>query len=75
MDLSGLYKDKIMKSQGYTIIIYMCLLIPAIWACKRERQWEGQEPVKKVSTETVPIQLQYKGCFDLGEGVLSLIHI
>lgn len=58
-----------MKSRGYITIIYMCLLIPAIWSCKRERQWEGQEPVKKVSTETVPIQLQYKGCFDLGDGV------
>jgi len=33
------------------------------------KQWEGQEPVKKVSTETVPIQLQYKGTFDIGGGV------
>jgi len=58
-----------MKSPGYTFIVYICLLYSALWSCKRVTQWEGQEPVKKVSTETVPIQLQYKGIFDLGAGV------
>jgi len=40
-----------------------------MWSCKREKQWEGQEPVKTVNTETVPIQLQFRGIFDLGDGV------
>ena len=35
----------------------------------QNKQWKGQAPIKKVSTETVPIQLQYRGTFDLGEGV------
>jgi hypothetical protein len=58
-----------MKSQGYTIILHIILLVPALWSCKRVAQWEGQKPVKKVSTLTVPIQLQYKGTFDLGAGI------
>lgn len=58
-----------MKSQGYTVILYLSLLVPAIWSCKHNTQWEGQEPVKKVSTLTVPIKLQYKGTFDLGAGI------
>jgi cytosolic carboxypeptidase protein 6 len=58
-----------MKSPVYTVILSILFLIPASWSCKREAQWEGQEAVKKVSTETVPIQLQYKGCFDLGTGI------
>jgi len=58
-----------MKSPGYKIILHIILLVPALWSCKHDSQWEGQEPVKKVRTETVPIQLQYKGIFDLGTGV------
>lgn len=58
-----------MKSPGYTIILPLLLLVTALGSCKRDTQWEGQEPVKKVSTVTVPIQLQYKGIFDLGDGV------
>jgi len=58
-----------MKSPGYTFLLFISLLIPALCSCNRSAQWEGQEPVKKVSTETVPIQLQYKGTFDLGAGM------
>ncbi len=45
------------------------LLTLVLWSCKTQKQWEGQEPVKKVNTESVPIQLQHKGVFDLGDGV------
>jgi len=45
------------------------LLSILLWSCNREKQWEGQEPVKKINTESVPVQLQYKGVFDLGNGV------
>ncbi len=58
-----------MKLPVFTIILHCILLVPALWSCKREAQWEGQEPVKKVSTVTVPIQLQHKGNYDLGAGV------
>ena len=58
-----------MKSPKRTVLLYISLLIAALWSCNRDAQWEGQEPVKKVSTETVPIQLQYRGTFDLGTGM------
>jgi len=58
-----------MKSSCKTGSLFLILLITMLGSCGREKQWEGQEPVKKVSTETVPIQLQYKGSFDLGDGV------
>jgi len=45
------------------------LLTILLWSCNREKQWEGQEPVKKVNTESLPIQLQHKGVFDLGDGL------
>lgn len=51
------------------ISFFFSLLVLFLGSCKRGTQWEGQEPVKKVSTFTVPIQLQYKGIFDLGKGV------
>ena len=49
--------------------LFIFIIISFLWSCKQGTQWEGQEPVKKVSTLTVPIQLQYKGTFDLGKGV------
>ena len=45
------------------------MLVSTEWSCKQDTQWERQKPIEKVSTETVPIQLQYRGTFDLGEGV------
>ncbi len=47
---------------------FLILLFLFLAACKQGTQWEGQESVKRVSTLTVPIQLQYKGTFDLGKG-------
>jgi len=58
-----------MNSPRRTVLLHFLLLIAALCSCKRNGQWEGQEPVRKVSTETVPIQLQYKGTFDLGAGL------
>lgn len=54
---------------GDTIALFIILLVTGFGSCKRAKQWEGQEPVKKVNTETVPVQLQYKGIFDLGSGI------
>ncbi|MEB8347034.1 M14 family metallopeptidase [Flavobacteriaceae bacterium KMM 6898] len=52
------------KGPFFILIIIFCFL-----GCKSNTQWKGQEPIKKVSTETVPIQRQYKGVFDLGDGI------
>ncbi len=57
---------QLLKNNNSFILI---LLVIFLWSCKQESQWKGQEAIKKVSTETVPIQLQYRGTFDLGEGV------
>ena len=49
--------------------LFIFAIISSLLACKKETQWKGQEPIKKVSTLTVPVQRQYKGVFDLGDGV------
>ncbi len=58
-----------MQSLKLRTFLLLFILIQASWSCKHEKQWEGQEAVKKVSTETVPVQLQYKGTFDLENGL------
>ena len=57
-----------MDIHKFRTLFFIFIIIPLLWSCKRETQWKGQEPVKRVSTQTVPIQLQYKGIFDLGNG-------
>ncbi len=54
------------KNRGYffVLIIILCFL-----GCKSGTQWKGQAPIRKVSTLTVPVQRQYAGIFDLGDGV------
>ena len=34
-----------------------------------KKPWKGQGPIQKVSTATKPIQKQYKGVFELSNGV------
>ena len=58
-----------MKFFKYNTSFFIFIFISFLWSCKQETQWKGQKPIKKVSTQTVPIQLQYKGTFDLGKGV------
>jgi hypothetical protein len=52
---------------GATFLIF--LILYNFLACNHDSQWKGQAPIKRVSTETVPVQLQYKGTFDLGNGI------
>lgn len=48
-----------------SVMIFLC-------SCKtHEEQWEGQGEISKVNTETVPVQRQYKGIFELGNGIYS----
>jgi len=53
----------------FNLSVFSFVIVLSLGSCKQEKQWEGQEPIAKVSTESVPIQLQYKGTFDLGKGV------
>lgn len=53
-----------------------CLLLIAfvsLSACKsqQQEQWEGQGEITRVITEKVPIQPQYKGIFDIGNGIYA----
>ena len=58
-----------MNRHKHYSIYYTLLFLTFLWACQKDTQWEGQKPVEKVSTITVPIQLQYKGIFELGNGI------
>ena len=49
--------------------LFLLAIIIFTGSCRQETQWEGQEPITKVSTQSVPIQLQYKGAFNLGKGI------
>jgi predicted deacylase len=40
-----------------------------LFACEQDTQWKGQDPIKKVDTHTIPIQIQWKGIYELGDGV------
>lgn len=53
------------------IFIILILLSTAslLWSCKKDTKWKGQEPIKKVSTLTRPIQYQLKKTFSLGNGI------
>ena len=42
-----------------------------IWSCKTSEQWGGQAPIRIVPTNTLPIQKQQIGVFDLGQGVYA----
>ncbi len=45
------------------------LIIFLLVSCNPDSQWKGQAPVKAVNTSTVPIQMQQKGIYDLGNGI------
>lgn len=49
--------------------ILVFIAIALLCSCKSDTKWKGQEIIKKVSTQSVPIQLQYKGIFNLKNGV------
>ncbi len=49
--------------------IWLVFFVLMLWSCKHETQWQGQGSVKKVSTKTVPVQLQRKATYDLGNGI------
>jgi len=48
---------------------FFLIIIPFFWACDFNYRWGGQEYIQKVNTQTLPVQLQVKKTFDLGDGI------
>lgn len=46
-------------------------LLLTLAACQTDSQWAGQAPVRKVQTETLPVQHQHKGTFSLEQGIYA----
>ncbi|MEL6655323.1 MAG: M14 family metallopeptidase [Bacteroidota bacterium] len=57
--------------KGLVIGFSLLTLIIGIWSCKTSQQWAGQAPIRIIPTNTLPIQKQQLGVFDLGEGVYA----
>ena len=54
----------------YRIIWISFILFVFLSACaKQHLNWQGQDPIQKVNTQTLPIQKQYLGTFILGHGI------
>ncbi len=49
--------------------IGLILLLVFSLTCNRNVKWKGQAPIRIVPTTTLPIQKQYKGLFELGNGI------
>ena len=58
------------QKQAYATL-FLLLLIVGLWSCKTSQQWAGQAPIRIVPTNTLPIQKQQLGTFDLGQGVYA----
>lgn len=59
---------KYILNNKFTAIFFVFILL---LSCKKDKKWQGQGEISKVSTETVPVQRQYKGTFDLGNGIYA----
>jgi len=57
-----------MKNLINPIILFL-LATTVLSSCKKDTKWKGQEPIKKVSMLTRPIQYQLKKTFPLGNGI------
>jgi len=58
-----------MKKIKNLIIFILLTSTTLLWSCKKDTKWKGQEPIKKVSTLTKPIQYQLKKTYSLGNGI------
>ncbi len=58
-----MYLSKFISIFSFTLLGLLSL------SCNQDTQWKGQDPIKKVDTHTLPIQLQYKGIFDVGDAI------
>lgn len=60
-----------MYQRQSSLTFLLVLLLIGLWSCKTSKQWAGQAPIRIVPTNTLPIQKQQQGVFDLGEGVYA----
>jgi hypothetical protein len=64
-----------MKSSHIFYSLLFLLSIISFSSCNKAVQkvqkWEGQGPIRVVETNTLPIQRQYLGTFDLGKGIYA----
>ena len=58
-----------MKNLKILSILFLFLTPTLFLTCKKDTKWKGQEPIKKVSTLTRPIQYQLKKMYSLGNGI------
>lgn len=58
-----------MTNLSKSIILLLCAASTFLFSCKKDTKWKGQEPIKKVSTLTRPIQYQLKKTYALGNGI------
>ncbi|MBN2237319.1 MAG: hypothetical protein JW729_07150, partial [Bacteroidales bacterium] len=58
-----------MKSTKRNLLTAISIPILLLSACERDSKWAGQEPIKRVSTLSKPIQLQVKKTFNLGNDI------
>lgn len=52
-------------------LLWLTSLLFVLVSCKTNKQWEGQGEIKKVETQTVPVQRQFKDVFELGKGIFA----
>lgn len=48
---------------------FFLIIIPFLWTCNLNSRWGGQDYIQKVNTQALPVQLQVKKTFDLGNGI------
>lgn len=58
-----------MKRITFVRILFFVLVTPLLWSFMQDPQWKGQAPVRRVNTTSVPVQLQHKAVYYLGNGV------
>jgi len=51
--------------------VSVLLIILCVWSCEADTKWKGQKPIQVVPTNTLPVQKQYVGTFDLGNGIFA----
>lgn len=51
--------------------LLVLVLILTLGSCKQDAKWTGQKPIQVVPTNSLPIQKQHIGTFDLGEGIFA----
>ncbi len=66
-----------MNQRPFIWVAVALWLVASLWSCLEQEksthsgQWKGQGHVQAVSTQTLPVQRQWRGTFDLGQGLYA----